>query len=109
MESAEKSSTQRLSITQDELIEDETLMHQLSSTEPLIPKPYAEMAMLLWLEENCSRLKSYGLPSKSPEKEAFGEELLKEFRSWSGISQKTYELFVREIYANLRDANRGYG
>lgn len=108
MESAEKSSTQRLSITQDELIEDEKLMHQLSSTEPLIPKPYAEMAMLLWLEENYSKAKSYGLPSKNLEEEAFGEELLKEFQGWSAISQKTYELFVREISANLRDANIGY-
>jgi hypothetical protein len=108
MESAEKTSTQRLSITQDELIEDEMLMHQLSSTEPLIPKPYAEMAMLLWLEESYSKLKSYGLPSKNLEEEAFGEELLKEFQGWSEISQKTYELFVREISSNLRDANRGY-
>lgn len=109
MESAEKTSTQKLSITQDELIEDERLMHRLSSTEPLIPKPYAEMAMLLWLDKNYFNLQSYGIKSRSLEEKAFGEELLKEFQSWSEISQKTYELFVREISANLRDANRGYG
>ncbi len=108
MESAEKNSTEKLSITQDELIEDEKLMHRLSSTQALIPKPYAERAMLLWLEDNFSTLESYGIPSRGPEEEAFGEELLREFQSWSEFSQKTYELFVREISANLRDANIGY-
>ncbi len=108
MESAEKNSTKKHSITQEELIEDEKLMHQLSSTQALIPKPYVERAMLLWLEENFSEVKSYGIPSTSPDEEAFGEELLREFQGWSEFSQKTFELFVREISANLRDANIGY-
>ncbi len=109
MEFAQKASIKRLSITPEELIEDEKLMHQLSSTEPLIPKPYAERAMLLWLEDNFSRAESYGLPSINPEEKAFGEELALEFQSWSEFSQKTYEIFVREISANIREANRGYG
>lgn len=109
MESAQKTSTKRLSITPEELIEDEKLMYRLSSTQPLIPKPYAERAMLLWLEDNFSRLESYGILSISPEEEAFGEELSLDFQSWSEFSQKTYELFVREISANMREANRGYG
>ncbi len=90
-------------------MEYEKLMHRLSSTEALIPKLYAERAMLLWLEDNFSKVKSKGVPSINPEEEAFGEELLNEFQSWSEITQKTYELFVREISANLRDANIGYG
>lgn len=108
MESAGMNSSEKLSITQEELIEDEKLMYRLSSTQALIPKPYAERAMLLWLEDNFSMLESYGIPSRGPEEEAFGEELLREFQSWSEFSQKTYDLFVREISANLRDANIGY-
>lgn len=108
MESAEKNSTEKHSITQEELIEDEKLMHRLSSTQALIPKPYAERAMLLWLEENFSEIESRGIPSTSPEEEAFGKELLREFQGWSEFSQKTFERFVREISANLRDANIGY-
>jgi hypothetical protein len=108
-DSAQKISAQKLSITQEELIEDDKLMHRLSTTQPLIPKPYAESAMLLYLEDNFSELKSYGLPSISPEEEAFGEELFIEFQSWSEFSQKTYEFFIREISANMREANRGYG
>ena len=30
------------------------------------------------------------------------------FSSWSDFSAKTYELFVREIVANLREASQGY-
>lgn len=108
-ESAEKNSREKHSITQDELIEDDKLMHRLSTTQALIPKPYAERAMLLWLEENFSEVESQGTPSTSPEEEAFGEELLREFQGWSEFSQRTFELFVREISANLRDANIGYG
>ncbi len=109
MEHALKISGERLKITQDELIEDENLMHRLSGTQALIPKPYAEIAMLLFLEDNYSELESYGIPSRSPEEENFGKELFQEFQSWSLFSSKTYELFVREISANLRDVNRGYG
>ncbi len=108
-DSAQKISAERIGITPEELIEDEKLMHLLSTTQPLIPKPYAESAMLLYLEDNFSELESYGLPSISPEEKAFGEELLKEFQSWSAFSKKTFELFVREISANIREANRGYG
>jgi hypothetical protein len=109
MEHALKISEERLKITQDELIEDENLMHRLSGTQALIPKPYAEKAMLIFLDDNYSEMESYGIPSRSPEEEAFGKELFQEFQSWSLFSQKTYELFVREISANLRDVNRGYG
>jgi len=108
-DSAHKISAEKIGITPEELIEDETLMHRLSTTQPLIPKPYAENAMLIYLEDNFSELESYGLPSISPEEKAFGEELLKEFQSWSEFSSKTYELFVREISANIREANKGYG
>jgi len=101
-------SSERLKITQDELFEDEKLMHQLSFSQPLIPKPYAERAMLIYLEENLSELEVYGLPSISPEEEVFGEELYSEFQGWSEFSQSTYNLFFREIIANLRDVNKGY-
>ena len=51
--SAKEVSTKRLMTTQGELFEDERLMHQLSRTQPLLPKPYAESAMLLYLGQTC--------------------------------------------------------
>jgi hypothetical protein len=109
MDSAKGVSTKRLTITQGELIEDERLMHQLSKTQPLLPKPYAEMAMLLYLEANLPRLRSFGVKSSNANEEAFGEDLYREFGDWSEFSRITYELFVRELHFNLRDANQGYG
>ncbi len=109
MDSAKEISKDRLKITKEELIEDEKLMNRLSKTQPLLPKPYAEKAMLLYLEADLPKLQPFGQKSQSPEEESFGEELYEEFQSWSRFSQETYELFVREIQCNLRDANRGYG
>ncbi len=108
VDSAQEISTERLKITQEELIEDEKLMHELSVSQPLIPKPYAESAMLTYLEDNFDELIHYGQQSRDSEEEAFGSGLLEEFRSWSEFSQRTYGLFVREILSNLRDANKGY-
>ena len=109
MTSALEISQKKLTITPEELIEDERLMHELSLTCPLLPKPYAENALLYHLEANMSRLEPFGLKSDGPEEEAFGEELAAEFSSWSAFSASTYRLFVREIAANLREANQGYG
>jgi hypothetical protein len=108
-DSAKEISQKRMTITKEELIEDEHLMLQLSRTKPLLPKPYAERAMLLFLEANLPSLMPFGIKSSSPDEESFGEGLFFEFQSWSDFSQITYELFVREILSNLRDANQGYG
>lgn len=107
--SAYEISKERTRITKDELIDDEQLMMRLSRTMPLLPKPYAERAMQLYIESNFPELQSLGQKSRSPEEESFGEELYREFEGWSGFSQETYTLFVREIRSNLREANLGYG
>ena len=106
--SAKENSTQRFTITQEELIEDERLMHQLPRTQPLLPKPYAESAMLLYLETNLPQMLPFGIKSLNADEEAFGKELYQEFQSWSNFTQKTYGLFVRETLYNLGDVNRGY-
>jgi len=109
MDRAGSISRDRLKITPQELIEDEQLMHRLSLSQPLLPKPYAEMAMLFYLESNYSSLCSFGQESRTPDEESFGIELYQEFQSWSDFSKKTYESYVREIVCNLREADRGYG
>jgi hypothetical protein len=108
-DSAGELSSQKLGITPDELREDEMLMHRLALSEPLVPKSYAERAMLMYLEDHLAELKRYAQKSRSQEEEALGEELYQEFRGWSEFSQESYELFVREIWSLSRDANRGYG
>lgn len=107
-DSAHKRSAQKLSITQEELIEDERLMIRLSKIQPLIPKPYAEMALLLYLEENQPELKGYGVPSISEEERSFGKELYEEFRVWSDFARSTYSIFVRELLASITEASRAY-
>ncbi len=108
-DSAQKISMQRLQITPQELIDDESIMLRLSCSQPLLPKPFAEMAMQLYLEDHLPQLQSYGVTSRDREEESFGEELYSEFCGWSEFSVKTYEIFVREIHCNLRESNLGYG
>lgn len=105
---AQKTSADRLQITQGELIEDEKLMIQLSKSMPLIPKPYAEMALMLFLEDNLSDLRLFGVPSESDEERTFGAELYDEFQGWANFSRKTYASFVSELLADLKEAHRGY-
>ncbi|MDD1742400.1 MAG: hypothetical protein LUQ47_03605 [Methanotrichaceae archaeon] len=107
-EKAMGTSIDKLKISQEDLFEDEKLMNKLSFSQPLIPKPYAEMAMLIFLENNIAELEHYGSPSRNSEEETFGENLYKEFQEWSDFTQSTYDLFVREIIAHLIDEYRGY-
>lgn len=106
--SAQQYAATKLQITQDELMEDEKLMVHLSKSRPLIPKPYAEMALLLYLEDNFSDLRLFGVPSESDEESSFGAALYEEFKGWGDFSRKTYESFVRELLADLKDSDRGY-
>jgi hypothetical protein len=108
MLSADKTSGEMMSITPDELREDERLMNQLALASPLLPKPYCELSLLHYLKKSLPCQENYGIISSSPEEEAFGEDLAAEFRSWEKFTIETYDLFVREIVAHLRDANRGY-
>jgi hypothetical protein len=106
--SAQEISAKRKQITQDELIEDEKLMVWLSKSLPLIPKPYAEIALLTFLEDNFSNFRSLGIPSESDDELSFGLELYREFKDWADFSKNTYALFVREIAACLNESNLGY-
>lgn len=108
MLSAQKTTEKKLTITPEELREDDRLMQDLALCSPLLPKPYAEMALLCYLEENLPRLEGYGKASSSDEEEAFGGELAAEFSGWKDFTIQTYDLFLREMAANIRDANRGY-
>ena len=105
---AQDISAKRRQITQSQLIEDEKLMIQLSMSQPLIPKPYAEMALLLYVEDHFRELWPFGIISKSEEERSFGANLYEEFRGWIDFSKSTFALFVRELLSSLRDANQGY-
>jgi hypothetical protein len=107
-ETAFRSAGRKLAITPEDLREDEQLMLRLSQTEALIPKPYAETAMLLWLEQNHHRLERFAVGSRSTEEEEMGIQLYEEFSSWIEFSHQTYLLFVREIQQRLRDDASGY-
>lgn len=97
-----------LGITPDDLREDERLVLSIADTKPLLPKPYSELAMIGYLERNISTVRERGIPSKNAEEEAFGSDLYEEFSGWSSFTRKSYQIYVSEIKARMRDAFRGY-
>jgi len=107
-DAAQDSAIGKLKITPDELRQDEALMLRLTEIMPLIPKPYSEMALLCYLEDNLSQLRSRGIKSRSDDEEAFGVELFEEFNGWKDMTKSSYVLYVSEIRHRLRDSFRGY-
>lgn len=107
-ESARKRSADQLNFSLDELIEEEKLMRALTKSQPLIPKPYAEMALLTYLEDNFDDLKGFGVESRDDKEAEFGETLYEEFLSWSDFSQRTFHIFVRDIKNSINESYQGY-
>jgi len=102
-------SAKKLGLTAIELGDDERLMIEISDSQPLIPKPYGETALLQFLETNIERLKYEGSLSRSAEDEAMGLRLYDEFAGWRDLSIDAYALLVREIECRLKESNLGYG
>lgn len=103
-----KSHEGTLGITPDDLREDERLVLSIADTKPLLPKPYSELAMIDYLERNMSTIRESGIPSKNAEEDSFGSDLYNEFSGWSSFTKKSYQLYVTEIKAQMREAYRGY-
>lgn len=105
---AHETSVKKSRISLEDLLDEERLMLELSESQPAIPKPYAETALLVHLEENFSDLEEYGTGSCDPGEDAFGAELYDEFYGWSEFSIRSYRLFLREAVEGVREAHRGY-
>ncbi len=98
----------KLNITPEDLRADEKILIELTDTQPMLPRPYAEMAMLVYLEENFSMLRPFGSASRSADEEAFGAGLYEEFAGWRAFTQNSYKIFVAELRGKIRDAYAGY-
>jgi hypothetical protein len=105
---AHQASVKKSKISLEDLIDEERLMSSLSESEPVIPKPYAETALLAHLEENFSRLEKFSTESEDDEEDAFGAELYDEFEGWSKFSLQSFRLFVREAAQGVSEVYRGY-
>lgn len=105
---AHQTSANKTKISLADLMDEERLMLELSGSQPAIPKPYAETALLAYLEGNFPELERFGRESEDDDEEAFGAELYAEFEGWSLFSKESYRLFVREVNQGLREAYRGY-
>jgi hypothetical protein len=108
-EDGKRPAAKKPSITAEEILADERLIQGLFRTEPLLPQSYIERAMCLYLEANFSCVQRFGQRSCSAEEEAQGQEQVRESQSWEEFSEKSYEIYVREICSNLKEANQGYG
>jgi hypothetical protein len=105
---AHQTSVKKTKISLEDLIDEERLMLELSESQPVIPKPYAETALLTYTEENFSRLEKFSTESEDDEEDAFGAELYDEFEGWSKFSIQSFRLFVREAAQGVGEAYRGY-
>lgn len=105
---ARQTSVNKTRISLADLIDEKMLMLELSGSQPAIPKPYAETALLAYLEEGFPDLERLGRVSEDDDEEAFGAELYAEFEGWSLLSRESYRLFVREVDQGLRETYRGY-
>ncbi|HRW82742.1 MAG TPA: hypothetical protein P5049_04715 [Methanothrix sp.] len=105
---AHQTSVKKTKISLEDLIDEERLMVSLSESQPAVPKPYAETALLTYLDENFSDLEKFGVRSDGEEEDAFGAELYDEFEGWSEFSITSYRLFVREAAQGVREAYQGY-
>jgi len=97
-----------LNIQPDELREDERILMEISDSQPLIPRPYSEIGMLVYIETKFQEIKSMGVPSRDEAEEGFGSGLFKEFLGWEPFTRKSYLIFVSEIRDKMRDAFSGY-
>jgi|GEM_PF-1608958 len=93
-----------------ELMDDDRLMIEISDSQPLIPKPYGETALLQFLETNFDRARPNEFPSRSKEDEAMGGRLYKEFADWRDVSLEEKEQaaslpFQRQVRPCLQTAN----
>ncbi|MGB3945148.1 MAG: hypothetical protein WBK88_10185 [Methanothrix sp.] len=107
-QAAHQTSIDKTRVSLADLIDEEMLMLQLSGSQPPIPKPYAETALLAYLEDNISKLEVFGSKSRDEGEDAFGAELYAEFEGWSLFSRESYRLFVREVDQGVRESYRGY-
>jgi hypothetical protein len=105
---AHQTSVKKTKISLEDLIDEEKLMLALSESLPVIPKPYAETALLTYIEENFPDLEKFGAKSEDADEDAFGAELYDEFEGWSEFSIQSYRLFVREAILGVSEAYRGY-
>jgi hypothetical protein len=105
---AHETSVEKRKVSLEDLIDEERLMLKLSESQPVVPKPYAETALLRYLSDNFSDLEGFGVKSGDDEEDAFGAELYEEFEGWSSFSIESYRLFVRETVMALNEASRGY-
>jgi len=105
---AHQTSVKKTKISLEDLIDEERLMLALSESQPVIPKPYAETALLTYIEDNFPDLEKFGAKSEDAEEDAFGAELYDEFEGWSEFSIQSYRLFVREAALGVSEAYRGY-
>lgn len=105
---AHQTSVKKTRISLEDLIDEERLMLSLSESQPVIPKPYAETALLTYLDDNFQDLEKFGAKSEDAKEDAFGAELYDEFEGWSEFSIQSYRLFVREAALGVSEAYRGY-
>ena len=95
-------------ITNSELGMEKEIMLKISSVSPLIPKPFAETALYLFVEKNIEVLKDYGMDSMTDKEDKIGKKLNADFKGWIDFSMNTYKIFLSDIKKELNYMDYGY-
>jgi len=96
-------------ITEEELLREIELMLSLTTTFPLVPKPFAETCLFRYLEENLDKLKGLGNKSSLDSDEKIGKTLYSDFIDWIDFSLEAYRLFLGELKRELDFTYLEYG
>ncbi len=95
-------------ITREELAKERELMLKISSSSPLVPKPFAETALYMYVEKNLDGLKGFGEASMTEKEERIGKKLNADFKEWIDFSMDVYKIFLYDVKKELNYRDYGY-
>lgn len=103
-----KKAIEKSGITKDDLIKENKLMLRISYNSPLIPKPFAETALYMYVEKNLDDIRTYAEASKSAKEDELGKKLNSDFKGWIDFSMNAYDIFLSDVKKELNYADYGY-
>ena len=103
-----KKAIEKSGISGEEIKREKELMLKISSLSPLVPKPFAETALYLYVEKNLEELKGFGEASLTEKEDKIGKKLNTDFKEWIDFSMDVYRIFLSDVKKELNYRDYGY-
>lgn len=107
-EQAMEQAMERSGITEEEHIREQELMHKITSSSPLVPKPFAETSLYEYLEKHWDDVKHIGVKGETESEKNF-EAMISQEYGWIDFSHETYGLFLSKLKRELDITYLEYG